>query len=67
MADRLRAHFGARAPAIPILEARSGASEVQFTSAKARNRLGWRTRSIAETLVDTAESLLSIGGVELAP
>jgi len=67
MARVLRDHFGARAPAIPAMEAPSGAAAVEFTSAKARDRLGWRTRSIAETLVDTAESLLSAGGVEPAP
>jgi len=67
MARILREHFGARALAIPVLEDPSGPAAVEFTSAKARDRLGWRTRSIAETIVETADSLLSAGGVELKP
>ena len=67
MSRFLREHFGARAPAIPTLKAPAATGQVDFSSAKARDRLDWRPRPVAQTIIDTAESLLSTGAVELDP
>jgi dihydroflavonol-4-reductase len=61
----LRNHFGDRLPAIPVPQSFNGvATEPQATSAKADQRLGWRPRPIAQSLIDTAESLVREGVVK---
>ena len=65
MARTLREHFGDRAPAIPDVGPPPVSASVEFSSAKARERLGWRTLPIAQTIIDTAESLIAVGAVGL--
>jgi dihydroflavonol-4-reductase len=61
----LAAHFGDRIPPIPASPAAVTEAGPRPTSAKARDLLGWSPRPIRQTLIDTAESLVTEGVVTL--
>jgi dihydroflavonol-4-reductase len=66
VASILRAHLGERAPGIPVRDfAPADARSTATNSSKAQEMLAWRPRPMATSLIDTAESLLGVGGVQL--